>query len=255
MKKKRRKEILNFILLNQSASVEQLSKEFDVSEMTIRRDLADLSDEGLILRVSGGAILATNTVEKEPSYKIRAFINAEEKDMIASTAAKLVRRDSLIFLDNGTTCLQLAKKLINMEVTIITNWIPNIEELKKSNAKCNVISIGGNINTELLAVGVQAYKAIGSYRFSQAFIGVGGITENGISDYKPESVEIKQRVIECANEVIVLADKSKFGKQVLVNIAPLNTIHTLVVDNTKEIPENLLLQVKQNNINMLTAQA
>lgn len=250
MKAKRQIEMLNLILSTRTVTVDELSKMFNVSAMTIRRDLNQFEEEGLIKRVSGGAIVATEG-QKEPSYKVRIFSNAKQKEKIASLLEQNIDDNELIYLDIGSTCLQCAQRIGNKNITIVTNWVPNMLELSKY-PNCEIISTGGVIcKEELSSIGVSAFNAVGNFSFSKAVIGVGGIDEDGISDYRMVSVEIKRRVIQCAKEVIVVADHSKFGKSSPVHIASLNKINKLIVADISEISERLLETIRNNGVQII----
>jgi len=235
--------MLNYILSKRMVSVDELSETFRVSPMTIRRDLNQFEKEGLVKRVSGGAVI-TDDRHKEPSYKVRAFSNPKQKEKIASLVEEIIEDDELIFLDIGSTCLQCAKRIVKKNITVVTNWIPNILELTKY-SECEIINTGGIIcKEELSSVGVSAFNAVGNFTFSKAILGIGGITEDGISDYRIGSVEIKRRVIERAKEVIVLADHSKFGKKAPIHIASLEKVDKIIAADIDKIPE-WLLQLQQ----------
>jgi DeoR/GlpR family transcriptional regulator of sugar metabolism len=253
MKERRQKEILDYILAEEFTEVRKIAVKFQVSEMTVRRDLANLEKSGLIKCVFGGGVEKTGD-QSEPSYKLRMYDNSKEKERIALLADKLIRDTDLIFLDIGSTCLYLAKKIINRNITVVTNWLPNMIELSKGN-KCNIVNTGGEIDKkELDSIGIIAYKGISNFHFTKAFIGVGGINGEGISDFRIEITEIKKKVIQCANEVIILADHSKFGKIAPINVASFKSsnIRKIITADIAQIDSQLIKKISDLGIEIIS---
>ena len=238
VKKRRQEQIFEYVSLENAVSVARLSEIFRVSQMTIRRDLDELEKQGLIVRVPGGAMSGRGG-RAEPTYKVRVYLNAHEKKRIAEAAEVLVEDDDLIFLDLGSTCLELASCLGRRHVTVVTNWLPNMIELARG-GQCDIFNTGGRIcNDELCSIGVTAFNAVSQFRFDKVFIGVGGIDSQGISDFRLESVAIKKQVIECAKETIVLADHSKFGRKAPIWIAPLSVAHKVIVCDCNHVKDQI----------------
>lgn len=250
MKAERQKALLEYILLRKVARIEDLAEQFRVSPMTIRRDLAVLETGGLVRRVSGG-VEAVDGAQREPPYKLRMFSNPQEKERIARLAEKLVDDGDLIFLDVGTTCLHLAKLLSHRNVTVVTNWLPAMVELARSH-ECTIVNTGGQVNKEeLSSVGVLTYETVGAFSFRRAFIGVGGVTAEGMSDFRLESVEIKRRVMQLAREVIVLADHSKFGKVAPVKVGAWSGVHKLVLADAARVDSRLLKRISDQGVELI----
>jgi DeoR family fructose operon transcriptional repressor len=245
MKERRQKEILDYILAEEFTEVKKIAVKFQVSEMTVRRDLANLEKSGLIKCAFGGGVEKTGD-QSEPSYKLR--------EEIALLADNLIRDTDLIFLDIGSTCLYLAKKIINRNITVVTNWLPNMIELSKGN-KCNIVNTGGEIDKkELDSIGIIAYEGISNFHFTKAFIGVGGINGEGISDFRIEITEIKKKVIKCANEVIILADHSKFGKTAPKNVASFKSsnIRKIITADIAQIDSQLIKKISDLGIEIIS---
>jgi len=250
MKEIRQRDLLSQIFAEKSGTVGELSELFKVSKMTIRRDLDELEAKGLITRVSGGAVAPVNS-EREPSYKTRINWNDRQKGRIAALVDELIFNGDLIFLDAGSTCLRCAERLKRRRITVVTNWVPNTIELAKDSTS-EVIIAGGRLDkTELLAVGVSAYNAVGDFSFARAIIGVGGINENGIFDYRLESVEMKRRAMECSREVIVVADHSKFGRVAPIHIAPLEKINKIIVADKNMLTETMLSSMESRGVEVV----
>jgi len=252
MKERRQKDILDYILAEEFTEVKKIAVKFQVSEMTVRRDLENLEKSGLIKCVFGGGVEKTGD-QSEPSYKLRMYDNSKEKERIALLADKLLINTEFIFLDIGSTCLYLAKKIINHNITVVTTWLPNMIELSKGN-KCKIVNTGGEIDKkELNSVGIIAYEGVSNFHFTKAFIGVGGINDEGISDFRIETIEIKKKIIKCANEVIILADHSKFGKTAPINIASFKSsnIRKIITADIAQIDSQLIKKINDLGIEII----
>jgi len=253
MKEKRQKEILDYILAEHFTEVKKIADKFKVSEMTVRRDLAKLEKSGLIRLVFGGRVEKTSD-QKEPIYKLRMYENIKEKEKIALIADKLIKDMELIFLDVGSTCLYLAKIIFNRDITIVTSWIPNMIELSKGD-KCKIINTGGEIDKrELNSINSICYEVISNFNFDKVLIGVGGITEEGITDYRMSTIDIKNKVMQNAKEVIILADHSKFGKIAPIKISSFQKLNvsTVITSDITKIDVNILNEIKKYGIKILS---
>ncbi len=250
MKSQRQKDVLDYILLQGSIRVEELSEKFGVSAMTVRRDLKFLEQGGLIHRVAGKAV-AVYGPSKEPSYKLRMYSNPSAKERIAKLAAGLVNDGELIFLDIGSTCLQVAKRLCGRDITVVTNWLPNLVELSKAPLP-KVINTAGQLNKEELSfVGELAHETLSMFAFTKAFIGVGGVDSQGISDFRIESVLAKRKVMQLAREVIVIADDTKFGASAPIHIGDYERIQKIVLADVTKVDPNLLQQIERLGIQLV----
>jgi DeoR/GlpR family transcriptional regulator of sugar metabolism len=250
VKSQRQKDVLDYILLRGSIRVEELSEEFGVSAMTVRRDLQFLEQGGLIQRMAGKAV-AVYGPSKEPSYKLRMYSNPSAKERIARLAAGLVNDGELIFLDIGSTCLQVAKRLCGRDITVVTNWLPNLVELSKAPLP-KVINTAGQLNKEELSfVGELAHETLSMFAFTKAFIGVGGVDSQGISDFRLESVLAKRKVMQLAREVIVVADDTKFGASAPIHVGDYERIQKIVLADVTKVDPNLLQQFERLGIQLV----
>lgn len=247
MRSQRQKDVLDYILLQGSVRVEELAEKFAVSAMTMRRDLNSLEQGGLIGRTAGKAV-ATFGVSKEPSYKLRVFSNPAAKERIAKLAAGLVEDGELIFLDIGSTCLQVAKRLCGRDITVVTNWLPNLVELSKAPLP-KVINTAGQLNKEELSfVGELAHETLSMFAFTKAFIGVGGVDAQGLSDFRIESVLAKRKVMQLAREIIVVVDDTKFGASAPIYIGGFDRVHKMVVGDVAKVDPSLRQQIESHGI-------
>jgi DeoR/GlpR family transcriptional regulator of sugar metabolism len=216
-------------------TVREVAEATGVSEITARRDLAELEERGALKRTHGGAMsLRNGQVEVfdayEPTFDARRRRNSKAKAAIAQAAAQLVRPGATVALDVGTSTLELARCLINVgEIKIVTNNLRAASLLADSPHAVYVP--GGRVRGKELSVyGSVTAEQIRSYWFDVAFIGVSGVTEGGLFDYSPEDTEIKRIYMERAKRIVVLCDARKFGHHSMVQVAPLTAVHVLVTD-------------------------
>ena len=235
MQKERRNQILAMLHKQGMVKIPELAKFFDVSVITIRRDLDELVRAGQVQKVYGGAILApqaTPEPEAQRLFHARLAHHHREKMMIGMAAAKLVKDGQTIILNIGTTALEVAKHLGEFEdLTVLTNSIPILNQL--ANTRLNVYSLGGKLRCNELALhGSLAFKALNDFYVDKAFIGAGGITlENGITDHNVDSAELCAAIAKRSRQTILVADSSKFGKDASVIIGPLNCVDTIITDS------------------------
>lgn len=209
----------------------ELATQMKVSEHTIRRDLHELSKEGLCKKVYGGAVLqlpdAGNFLSREPK-------NNAKKDMIAHKAASLIKSGGCIFIDTGTTNLALAKALpADLKVTIVTNSPAIAAELLR-HAQCEVIMTGGQIQRASGGtVGATAASQIQGVIFDQAFIGGCAMDpEMGLTGFDFADCEFKKAVIAQSNQTIVALTTDKIPGVARFVVAKSSDIDVLVVETS-----------------------
>ncbi|MDQ0089700.1 DeoR/GlpR family transcriptional regulator of sugar metabolism [Paenibacillus anaericanus] len=235
------------IILEQLRSAGQvkvltLAERLCVSEETVRRDLKQLENEGLLNRVYGGAI-PQKFSNYEPPYIQRQAIYKEDKQRIGEAAAELVKSGDTIAIDVGTTLLEFAKAIQGRQrLTILTNSLAVsfclMESLNMGRFTGKVIIIGGELNPQQQSLsGVIGEEMMKQFTVDKAFLSAGGITtERGISDYDIHECRMSKLFAQSANEVIVLADHSKLGKDAFVQIIPLEAVNTIVSDTSPPEP-------------------
>lgn len=239
MQSDRRREIVEIVQKSGSQTVGELCERFDVSEMTIRRDLRDLDREGLLRRVHGGAVSNLGR-SYEPPYTIRATRSAEQKEAIGREAAKLILDGDSIALDVGTTTLEIALALKEKHnLTILTASLPIANEIVSNlslNSDVRLILTGGIVRPgELSLIGHIAEQTYKDFHVDKAFIGVGGLSlEAGLTEYNLEDALVKKPLIDHANQRIVVADSSKIGQTTFKSVAPLSVVDMLVTDDEIE---------------------
>lgn len=227
----RRKIIVDLIEKHNSLSVGELCERFDVSDMTIRRDLKILNNEGLIERVHGGAV-ARRGRSYEPPYRIRESENKEYKNAIAREAAKLVVEGDSLALDVGTTTLSLAKNLVEVpNLTVITSSL-YIANILSETPNMRLIVTGGILReNEKSMVGHIAERTFSDFHVDKAFIGIAGVNrENGLTEYNLEDAMVKKAILANSEINIFLVDSTKLGRTVFSQVAPLSVADIIVTD-------------------------
>ncbi|QMU67564.1 DeoR/GlpR family DNA-binding transcription regulator [Streptacidiphilus sp. P02-A3a] len=234
--KRRQSVILAEIRRSGSVRVGDLSLRFGVSDMTIRRDLSDLARQGLVEKVHGGALLSDAVSRIEPGFEAKTEWDPEAKDEIARAAAALVRPGTAIALSAGTTTHALARHLLRVQrLTVVTNSVrvaDVFEEARRPGRTGPVVVLTGGVRTPSDAlVGPIAALALHDLHVDQVFMGCHGIDPDaGLTTPNLAESETNRALMECASQVIVLADHSKWGMVSLSSYAPLSAVDTLVTD-------------------------
>ena len=229
----RRQLILDDLQLNGSVLISRLADRLEVSEMTIRRDLAGLEIDGLLERVHGGAVLVQRGVE-EPGFDKKVLCQQQEKAAIASLAATMVKPGSAIGLSAGTTTYMLALQLAKVAgVTVLTNSMKVWNELQHDgDGGSHVILTGGDFRTPSDAlVGPTADATIRSMYVDVLFLGVHGMDPvAGFTTPNISEAETNRTFIGHARRVVVLADHTKWRTIGLHIPGPLSAADTIITD-------------------------
>ncbi len=227
----RRSEILEKLQEEKRVVVSDLSKQFGVSEETIRRDLDKLDKEGLATKSYGGAVFNENTNIDMP-FNVRKKKNVTGKQKIAELVADLVRDGEHIILDASTTAVFIAKAIKNKErLTVITNSIEIIIELSDVSG-WNIIASGGRLKEGYLAlVGPQAVEGLSAFNAEKAFMSCKGLsTDKGITEGNEEFAQTKQVMMRSAAQRILTLDSSKFGKVAFSRVCDFKEIDMVITD-------------------------
>jgi DeoR/GlpR family transcriptional regulator of sugar metabolism len=227
----RRSQILQELSENGSVSVIDLADRFDVSTMTIRRDLRELKRVGLARRVHGGAVVG-RARSYEPPYLTRATENTDTKKRIGARAATLIAEGDSVALDTGSTCLEVARHLRDRRnLTVITPSLRAVD-LLLDEPDIRLIVCGGIARPgEASLIGELARHAFAELSVDRLILAVGGIDAGfGLSEYNWDDVLVKHAMIRSAKEVILVADSSKFNQIAFARVAGLETVATLVTD-------------------------
>lgn len=211
-------------------SVERLAEMVGVSDSTVRRDLRELADRGLVERTHGGAVPVTN-VGGEPSFTQRAVQHLDEKQAIAARAVEEIQAGQVVFFDSGTTTMQVARKAPDDgSFAAVTNSPLLTLELGKEDGI--VKSAGGDFRGETKAlVGPKAESYIRSSNFDLAFVGTNGIDADGaLSAPNEEEANLKRLVIDNATRTVVVAVAEKFGARSFRQFGAVDDVDLLITD-------------------------
>ena len=227
----RRNLILQEVHEKKKVVVNELSRQFNVSEETIRRDLERLEDEGHVTESYGGAVINEKSGIDLP-FNIRWKANPEGKQKIAELVSREVEDGDHIVLDASTTAVFIAKNLKQKRhLTVITNSIENLLELWDVSG-WDVIATGGLLKAGSMSMlGIRAAECIRSYNADKVFFSCKGIDlEKGVTDGNDEIGGIKQNMISAAAKVYLAVDSTKFGKAAFSRICGLSGLDVVVTD-------------------------
>jgi DeoR/GlpR family transcriptional regulator of sugar metabolism len=232
---KRRELILDAVRSGRSAGVVELAQRFAVSEMTVRRDLAQLALEGRLRRVHGGAV----SEREEPPFEQIAVERLSEKGRIGRAAAGLVASGQTVMVDIGTTTLQLARHLHGRKLTVVTSSLAVIEELLPERG-IELVVLGGVVRRNYRSlVGVLAEDALRQLSCDVSFLGASGIGEDlSVMDTTMVEVPIKRGMIAAAKRTVLLVDAAKFamhGSMRVCNAADFDTVVTDAAPSTPQV--------------------
>lgn len=229
----RRIAILDKLNKEDQVNVAELSDLFDVSEVTIRNDLAQLEEKNMLLRARGGAMkIKQSYVGYDYPLSDKQKQNLQDKINIGKKSFELIEEGNTIILDSGSTTFEVAKNFEGFnDLTVITNALNIATYLAKS--KVNVIVPGGSLRKNSLSlVGILAEKGFRNYFCDKLFLGVDGFDLNhGISTPNMEEAHLNQIMIDISKEVIVVCDSSKFERRGFAFIAPISKIDIVVTDS------------------------
>ncbi|WP_138418592.1 DeoR/GlpR family DNA-binding transcription regulator [Aquibacillus sediminis] len=243
----RQQKIMNYIKHHGRASVQELCKAFEVSESTIRRDLKVLEDQEKIDRTHGGA-MAKDSVHFEPTFSEKSVRFSEEKKLIAKKAVEFIHNGDTILLDSGTTTQMLVgeiKKFSNL--TVVTNSVVFAKELENS-PQIEVVLLGGKLRTETLAlVGPITELSLSQLHVDKAFIATNGIDLTmGLTTPNLTEAATKRKMIEQSNQIIVVADHSKFNRHSFAKFGEIEQIDYCITDDKS--PTELLKALEQTGV-------
>lgn len=227
----RRQQMYGRILEQGRASVNELSQQFKVSEVTVRGDLQVLEKMGLIVRTHGGAIL-TSPEMRDLALSKRLEKQIEEKSRIGHAGAALIFPGETIYLDSSSTALSIARLLKHQfDLTVITNSLVVAQELLEA-PRINVLMPGGLLQRDTQSiVGTSGMKFLARFNILKGFFGAHGLSlTDGLSDISSSEAEIKQCIIPYCQEVYCVVDATKWGRTGLASFAPINQVKHIISD-------------------------
>lgn len=244
---KRHKQILEELKRDGYVKVQELSRKFGVSEVTIRKDLKQLEAKKMLYRSHGSASrLSSIILDKHIDVKEKMF--REEKSRIANAANKLLEPNDKIIIASGTTLFAFANEInVNESLTVITSSV------KTSLALCydpniEIIQLGGIMRKNSVSViGHYAENILGTLSCNKLFLGVDGIDlDYGIMTSDMSEARINQQMIDAAQKIIILTDSSKFGKRGFCKICDINKVHHIITD--VNAPAHMIEAIREREI-------
>lgn len=247
----RRSIILEELQKNKHVDISTLKNLFNVSEVTLRKDLRHLENKNLLIRSRGGAMLPVK-VGKDLSVRKRMVLNLELKKSIAKAALPLIKEGDTIIIDSGTTLMQLVSLFDRIRnLTIITNALDIAIKLSEFK-HLKIIVPGGTFRKKSCSlVGVNAVENFQAFRADKYFVSADGIDRDGLYTSNLEEGQIAKIIMSNAKKNIVLIDSDKFDRTGTMNFATLDRIHTLVTD--RHIAHEHLSYLKESGINIIIA--
>jgi len=247
----RRYAIFKFIKNNGSASTEELSETFRVSESTIRRDLAFLASKNLIQRTHSGALM--NTTQPEAKFLSAHSTMQAEKKKIAKKAVKFINDGEFVAFSGGTTSFMLAIEAINSRIsdlTVLTNSINVSLLILESRKDFKLIVAGGlNVRGSYECVGEMTHKMIRGFNIDRFFMGANGVSQfGGISFSSFEEAEVSREAMRRSKETYVIVDHSKFEVTKRARVAALQDVTAIITD---EIPAELKLRYQKTGARII----
>ena len=233
LKELRWQQIQEIINKDGIVRVNELAELFGVSNMTIRRDLQSMYDNGLIERTYGGAVIAREQNILRTPVLLRLQENVEEKKAIAQAVAQMIKRGETIYIAAGTTTYWLAKAIANRrDLTVVTNSLP-VANLLIPSEDIKVIVVGGFLRRkEYSLVGHFAENMVHDLHMDKVIIGCGGVhPEYGLTNDYPEEMMMDRAYMSTSNNVIVVADHTKIGRVTTSRTAPVTAVQAIVTSN------------------------
>ena len=247
--RERHAAIEEIVRTNNIILIGEIAERFDVSLETARRDLEALQDQGIVRRIHGGAVLFSPSKSESVSAPAAKVNSYSEKKAIGALAASLVRPGETIFLGTGTTVLEMARRLKDLNhLTVVTNSIMVVNALINSHVE--LIVLGGTLqNNAQIIYSHTTEQALENYYVDKAFISCGGITEKGVTDYG--DVLDRRNLAAHTQEMILLADSGKFGVNAKFKVCSTDIIDKIIVDTNAE--SQYLTRLRKQNIEVLLA--
>jgi len=226
----RKRTIKNLLQQNESVVVNELTRILGVSKVTVRADLDDLEQKGILVRTHGGAVLAENEdLVRMISNTLKEF--TEEKRKIGAIAAQLVHNGQSIIIDSGSTTVHLARCISKTSLTVITNSVLVLHELMGS-PQVDLLICGGVLRRPSMAIiGNIARNYFNQVHADILFLGASGFSlEQGVTCTNLIEADTKQAMIKNATQVCLMADSSKLGVVLLAKVCEWSAIDILITD-------------------------
>lgn len=223
--------VLEYINEHTSATIDEMSKKFGVSPITIRRDIDSLAERKLVIKIHGGVMSTQTKLSYEIPYLSKKTVNLKQKMSIGRCAAEMIKDNNIVVIDAGTTTLEIAKHINAKNVTVITNDIKIANEIAEREL-IDLIVVGGTLEKGVYTLtGFNSIEFLQKFHVNKAFLGADAIDlDFGISNRTYSEVSLKHTMRDIADEKYVVADASKFHKKLFYSTFKLNEIDTIITD-------------------------
>ncbi|WP_105993766.1 DeoR/GlpR family DNA-binding transcription regulator [Staphylococcus simulans] len=230
LKEARHQKILKSLKENGSVSVSELSDAMNVAPMTIRRDLKELENKALLVRVHGGAVLM-HTFYNELANDEKKALHSDKKRMIAEKASHLIQNEDTIFIGSGTTNEAIFPFIKHMHLRIITNSLYIFEQYETLE-HMDIVLIGGRYRKKTGSfIGQLANTMLEQLHIDKAFIGVNGISDNDATTANEEEGKANEIVLNRSTKKYLVSDSSKFNTRAFTVFYKLNAIDAIITDD------------------------
>jgi DeoR family fructose operon transcriptional repressor len=247
----RRQNLVDTVRRQGFVSLPDLARELGVSESTIRRDLDSLDEMGMVKRTHGGAFYTGGRLAM-PAFDDRTTTALAEKQAIARLAAGYIEEGEAVLLDGGTTTFEVARCLLGRSLQVVTNSLP-IAHLFAASPQADLILIGGYVYPRTgVALGPLSQQMLADVHVRHTIMSVGGVTEKGLFNSNLLLVETERKMMQAADEVMVVADSTKFGRQALAHLAGLDEVDRLIVDSG--LSQQWRQRVQQTGVELVLAE-
>jgi DeoR/GlpR family transcriptional regulator of sugar metabolism len=213
--------------------LDSLVRELNVSASTIRRDLNEFEEQGLVRRTHGGVVWTGDGMKEGPrpyAFEQRMAHLVDAKQAIARAARRLIRPGETILLDGGTTTYYLAQELLGTPLQIVTNSLP-IASLYQNDERAELVMVGGVVYPRYgVLLGPSAEQMLSHIHAATLFLSVAGINRGQLYNQNMLLVQTEKRMMEQSQRSVLLVDSGKFGQQALVKLCGLSDIDVVVTD-------------------------
>jgi DeoR/GlpR family transcriptional regulator of sugar metabolism len=249
----RQRTILSLLSHQEVISISELVEQLDVSHMTIRRDIVKLEASGKVVSVSGGVQLA-QALHRELSHDAKVEQQANEKVQIGKLAAQLIEKNATVYLDAGTTSLEIAHQLATREdLLIITNDF-SIAAYLMNHSPCEIYHTGGKVDREnQSSIGGKVAEFLAGMNIDIAFISSSSWSLKGLSTPNENKVLVKKAIVKSAQTNYLISDSTKYGRVASFHALDMESLDGVITDTN--LPSSVIEELNDKGIEVINAPA